>query len=137
MMDHLMPMFVVLSATLLLATYAGNTQASEGESLNEGIYNKQQVKSGKKLYKKFCRSCHEGEYFAPVFLAWQGEPLSSLFEVMTTAMPENNPGGLKKNQYTELLAYILNTSGYPAGVQPLDTSSTTFSRIVIEKPKQN
>jgi mono/diheme cytochrome c family protein len=108
--------------------------AEETTGLNDGIFNARQVKSGKRLYRKHCMSCHEGEYFGPVLLAWQGEPLSSFFEVMTSAMPENDPGSLAQDQYTDLLAYVLKVSDYPQGQRELDPVSVDFSKILIEKP---
>jgi mono/diheme cytochrome c family protein len=101
-------------------------------SLNEGIFSKDQAKSGKRLYKKHCQSCHEGSYFKPVLLAWRGESLSSLFKLITSAMPENDPGALEQDQYTDILAHILNISGYPRGGNQLNP--TTFSGITIDKP---
>jgi mono/diheme cytochrome c family protein len=101
-------------------------------SLDAGIFSKDQAKAGKRLYKQHCKSCHEGSYFKPVLLAWRGEPLSTFFELMTSAMPENDPGSLKHDQYTDILAHILNISGYTRGEKPLN--STTFSAITIDKP---
>jgi len=101
-------------------------------SLDAGIFNKDQVKSGKRLYKKHCKSCHEGSYFKPVLLAWRGEPLSIFFELMTSAMPENDPGSLKHEQYIDILAHILNISGYTRGERPLN--SATFNTITIDSP---
>jgi hypothetical protein len=102
--------------------------------LNDGLFNNQQAKSGKRLYKKYCKSCHEGDYFGPVLLAWQGEQLASFFDVMKSAMPENDPGSLAQEQYTDLLAYILKISGYPQDIRKLDPGTEEFSSIVIEAP---
>jgi mono/diheme cytochrome c family protein len=102
--------------------------------LNDGLFNNQQAKSGKRLYKKYCKSCHEGNYFGPVLLAWQGEQLASFFDVMKSAMPENDPGSLEQEQYTDLLAYILKISGYPQDNRSLDPGRSEFSSIVIEAP---
>lgn len=119
---------------MILLPNAGSDAAELVAGLNDGIFSIQQVKSGKRLYKKYCKSCHEGEYFAPVLLAWQGEPLSSFFDVMTSAMPENDPGSLEQSQYTDLLAYILKISGYPQNSRVLDPGAEDFAKIVIEKP---
>lgn len=119
---------------MILLPDAGSDAAELVAGLNDGIFSIQQVKSGKRLYKKYCKSCHEGEYFAPVLLAWQGEPLSSFFDVMTSAMPENDPGSLEQSQYTDLLAYILKISGYPQNSRVLDPGAEDFAKIVIEKP---
>ncbi len=113
---------------------SGSFGAEPVIGLNDGIFSSQQVKSGKRLYKKYCKSCHEGDYFGPVLLAWQGEQLASFFDVMTSAMPENDPGGLEQEQYTDLLAYILKISGYPQDTRSLDPGTVEFAGIVIEKP---
>ena len=101
-------------------------------SMNEGIFSKDQAKSGKRLYKKHCQSCHEGSYFKPVLLAWRGESRSSLFKLITAAMPENDPGALEQDQYTDILAHILYISGYARGENKLDPA--TLSDITIDKP---
>jgi alcohol dehydrogenase (cytochrome c) len=113
---------------------SGSFGAESVVGLNDGIFSSQQVKSGKRLYKKYCKSCHEGDYFGPVLLAWQGEQLSSFFDVMTAAMPENDPGSLEQEQYTDLLAFILKISGYPQDTRSLDPGTAEFAGIVIEKP---
>jgi hypothetical protein len=42
--------------------------------------------------------------------------------LISTQMPVNNPGSLSKNQYTQVLAFILAKNGYPAGSVPLDAA---------------
>jgi mono/diheme cytochrome c family protein len=123
-----------LAAAVIFSS--GSFGAEPVVGLNDGIFSSQQVKSGKRLYKKHCKSCHEGDYFGSVLLAWQGEQLASFFDVMTSAMPENDPGSLEQEQYTDLLAYILKISGYPQDTRSLDPGTAEFAGIVIEKPSQ-
>lgn len=121
-----------LAAAVIFSS--GSFGAEPVVGLNDGIFSGQQVKSGKRLYRKYCKSCHEGDYFGPVLLAWQGEQLASFFDVMTSAMPESDPGSLAQEQYTDLLAYILKISGYPQDSRSLDPGTAEFAAIVIEKP---
>ena len=86
----------------------------EALRFSDGIYNKAQAKSGKKLYKKHCLSCHEKGYFESVFLAWQGESASTLYQMMSAAMPESSPGSLDPDEYADIFAYVLKEIGYPA-----------------------
>lgn len=126
---------LLLSGLAAAAIFTSGSRGADAVAgLNDGIFNQQQVKSGKRLYKKYCKSCHEGDYFGPVLLAWQGEQLASFFDVMTSAMPENDPGSLEQAQYTDLLAYILKISGYPQDTPSLDPGTVEFAGIVIEKP---
>jgi mono/diheme cytochrome c family protein len=117
----------------IAAIFAINAaSASEPPSLNGGVFTKLQAKSGKRLYKKFCSSCHEGNYFNSVLLAWKGETLSDLYGIIKSEMPENDPGSLAQDQYSEILAYILNSSHYPAGEHELDPDAIKFSEIMID-----
>ena len=125
---------LVSGLTAAVITSRGSFGAEPGVGLNDGVFSSQQVKSGKRLYKKYCKSCHEGDYFGPVLLAWQGEQLASFFDVMTSAMPENDPGSLEQEQYTDLLAYILKISGYPQDNRALNPGTEEFASIVIEAP---
>ncbi|MDG1305951.1 MAG: cytochrome c [Pseudomonadales bacterium] len=106
----------------------------EALRFSDGIYNKAQAKSGKKLYKKHCLSCHEKGYFEPVFLAWQGESAGMLYEVMSAAMPESSPGSLDPDEYADIFAYVLKEIGFPASTEPLDPDSEAFSKIIIRPP---
>ena len=125
------PLQIICLAALLVLPLAGFSNDAP-TSMNDGIFSKDQAKSGKRLYKKHCQSCHEGSYFRPVLLAWRGESLSSLFGLITSAMPENDPGALEQDQYTDILAHILNISGYARGQNQLNP--TTFNGITIDKP---
>jgi mono/diheme cytochrome c family protein len=67
---------------------------AEPQTINDSIYSKDQAKIGKQLYKDNCIACHDKKYFRPVLRAWDGQPLSVLFAVMSASMPESNPGAL-------------------------------------------
>ena len=126
-----------ISLILLLSFLAVRAIASDSAeivSFSDGIYNKAQAKSGKKLYKKHCLSCHEKGYFEPVFLAWQGESAGMLYEVMSAAMPESSPGSLDPDEYADIFAYVLKEIGYPASTARLDPDSEAFSKIIIRPP---
>lgn len=115
------------AATALLAAACPAVQAL---SLNDAIFSAEQAKTGRRLYRKHCQTCHEEEYFETVVLVWNGEPLSELFSVMAAIMPQNNPGSLTDQEYLDVLAYIFSAGGYPEGSQPL--LSSDLNDIAIE-----
>jgi hypothetical protein len=47
-------------------------------------------------------------------------------------MPANAPGSLSKTQYLDILAYILEVNGYPAGSQQLTADDQKLNQIKIE-----
>ncbi|MCB1645738.1 MAG: cytochrome c [Pseudomonadales bacterium] len=117
---------------LVAALLAIWVSAAKAADASVGWYTKDQARAGKKLYMQHCLSCHPAGYFGPVFKAWKGERLASLYTVMAEGMPESNPGGLDREVYTQVLAYILKDVGYPRGEQPLEPGSDRFMRLVIE-----
>jgi mono/diheme cytochrome c family protein len=104
---------------------------AEPQTINDSIYSKDQAKIGKQLYKDNCIACHDKKYFRPVLRAWDGQPLSVLFAVMSASMPESNPGSLPEKDYVDILAYILSLSRYPAGDTPLEHTNNALDEITI------
>ena len=126
--------FLLTVSLSLMSSLCIASDSSAPVSLSDGVYNKAQAKSGKKLYKKHCLSCHEKGYFEPVFLTWQGEPTGTLYGLISAAMPESAPGSLDPDEYADIFAYILKEIGYPASTEPLDPESAAFSNIIIRPP---
>ena len=112
---------------LPLAGIAGGQLSTEA-----GVYTKDQAKSGKALYEVHCGTCHDNKYFRPVLKRWHGQNLSIFYDVMSTSMPESNPGGLRDSQYLDILAYIFSRSRYPAAEEPLTLDKVAM--ITIEDP---
>jgi mono/diheme cytochrome c family protein len=121
-------LLAALSALLLpSAVLAGG-----GLSTEAGVYTKDQAKSGKALYEVHCGTCHDNKYFRPVLKRWHGQNLAVFYDVMSTSMPESNPGGLLDSQYLDILAYIFSRSRYPDAEEPLTLEKV--ARITIEDP---
>lgn len=105
--------------------------SAESQTINDNVYTKNQAKIGKQLYQDNCIACHDKKYFRPVLKAWNGQPLSVLFAVMSASMPESNPGSLPEKDYVDILAYILSLSRYPAGETKLDHTNNALAEITI------
>jgi mono/diheme cytochrome c family protein len=110
----------------------------------DGVYAREQAKRGQEQYDVFCTSCHgsdmQGDGADVPALAdtrfakkWTGRTLKDLFELMSQRMPENKPGTLSKDAYADVLAYILQGNGFPAGVRPLPFEPGALARIVFEE----
>jgi mono/diheme cytochrome c family protein len=111
---------ILFAAAALSVAYAAGPDAS-------GIsYSADQAQRGKAVFGQRCVSCHgddmtggvgggpplTGDYF---FGLWGEQPLSSVYSFIQSAMPEDNPGSLSNSQVTQVLAYILQFNGFPAG----------------------
>ena len=116
-------------AALLMA--AGLTAQADPRTINDAVYTEAQAGSGEKLYAEHCLTCHDKKYFRPVLKAWNGQPLGLLYTVMSSSMPESNPGALPRKDYADILAYILSLSRYPSGDSELDYQDGALDEIVI------
>ncbi|HXG89203.1 MAG TPA: cytochrome c [Vicinamibacterales bacterium] len=99
------------------------------------VYTAAQADRGQTIFKQSCTGCHETTRFtgADFMTAWYGKPMHSLFEVMSTTMPEDNPGSLKPQQYADVLAYFLRLNKFPAGQVELKGSADAMKGIKIDK----
>ena len=115
--------------------FALSTNA-EPRTVNDGVYTEAQAEAGEELYAAQCLICHDKKYFRPVLKRWEGQSLSILFTVMSTSMPESNPGFLSEKEYVDILAYILSLSRYAAGDTELDYQNGALDEIIVEARKR-
>ena len=95
-----------------------------------GVFTVRQADRGQEVHAGMCRSCHTGAMPTPTFKEkWAGRPLSDLFEYVSTEMPKNSPGSLNPEDYTLVLAYLLQMVGMPAGKDELPADTVALSRI--------
>lgn len=122
----------VRTLVLCCAMAAVTVAVAEPRTVNDGIYTKAQAKAGEQLYAEQCMLCHDKKYFRPVLKRSEGQPLSIMFTVMSTSMPESNPGFLSQKEYVDILAYILSLSRYAAGDEELAYQDGALNDVKIE-----
>lgn len=123
--------FAVVGVTLFASATAGP------RTINEGVYTKEQAKVGEVLYTQHCILCHDKKYFRPVLKRWEGQAINVLFSVMSTSMPENNPGFLSEQEYVDILAYVLSLSRYAAGGSELEYKDGALDDLMVEVRQRN
>lgn len=111
--------------------------AAEPRTINDGVYTDQQARAGEKLYEQHCLTCHDKKYFRPVLKVWDGQPLGILYTIMSASMPESNPGALPRDEYVDILAYILSLNRYPSGDTELDYADGRLDDITIKARSSN
>lgn len=102
----------------------------------DGVYTAEQAARGRETYERICAECHStGEAPAIVgniFLRrWFEDNLNVPFTKMRTAMPDDAPGTLPVDTYVDVLSYLLQAGGFPAGAEPLTADSDRLARILI------
>jgi mono/diheme cytochrome c family protein len=106
------------------------------KSVKAGVYTAAQADRGATLFRSKCASCHAPNYFTDdsFYTNFAGKPLWELFDVISDSMPEDNPGSLKKEEYADVIAYLLKLNKFPAGDTDLPIEKDALSAIMMEKP---
>lgn len=129
---------VLIVAVAAIAVGIGAAiSAQEPTSVKNGVYTFEQAERGVALYKQKCASCHAPSRFTDdeLFLTpYAGKPLWEMFDVISDSMPEDDPGGMKPEEYAAVIAQLLRMNGFPAGQVELPTSKEGLSLILFEKP---
>jgi hypothetical protein len=134
---------IPLVTMVFLAIVSLRSQAppsSASRSVWDGVYTLAQAKRGA-LKSGLCTSCHgdsfEGllgpELAGPAFTEkWEGRTVGDLFDLMRLTMPDDAPGSLAREEYADLLAYILAVNKYPSGKTEIGTDAGPLKEIRIE-----
>ncbi|HEY7448347.1 MAG TPA: c-type cytochrome [Vicinamibacterales bacterium] len=120
------------------------TSAQTSRSVWDGVYTQEQATRGA-LSSGLCTQCH-GDSFqgdpappltGPDFLTkWDGRTVGDLFELIRQTMPDDDPGALSREQYADLLAYILSLNKFPSGSTELATDAKPLNEIRFEAKRQ-
>lgn len=86
-----------------------------------GVYSDSQATRGGQWYASACAACHPGNALAgPDFqLKWSGRTALDLFDRVRNSMPLDAPGSLSRRTYTDIIAYLMQLNGLPAGTTAL------------------
>ena len=133
-----------LAALIVHVPVRAEQAAAGATSVWDGAYTLAQAKRGA-LKSGLCVNCHgDGfrggpapELAGPDFLArWDGRSVGDLFELIRLRMPDDDPGALPREEYADLVAYILAVNKYPTGSAEvgIDTAPLKQIQILAEKP---
>jgi len=124
-----------------------HAQGTPQRSIWDGIYNLSQAERGKAVYANHCAKCHgddlEGHDEVPQlggahFMAdWEDQSIADLVQRIRGTMPLDNPGTLSGASTTDVVAYLMQQNGAPAGGAelPNDSSMQAIIRINQLPPK--
>lgn len=101
-----------------------------------GHYTEEQAARGRAVFTAVCMECHEVEDLtnADFRLEWNGKSLYALYELVRTTMPDENPGTLPREQYVDVIAYMLKINRLPAGSVEFTGDSASASAVVLQLP---
>ena len=89
----------------------------EATSVQSGVYSQEQAERGEQLFGEACMVCHQAEEFAAggYMDGWSGMNVNDMVEFIRSTMPEDNPGRLKRQEYIDIVAFLFQQNGLPAG----------------------
>jgi mono/diheme cytochrome c family protein len=89
------------------------------------VYTAAQAQRGAPLYEASCAECHgpdmAGFEIAPGLAGsefvwnWNGLTVGDLFERVRVSMPQAEPTSVSRQEKADILAYMLEVNGFPAG----------------------
>ena len=99
-----------------------------------GVFTAAQAGRGRDVYTNSCANCHmTSAHTGGTFASnWNGKRVSDLYELIHSTMPVDNPGSLTAQQYADVVAYMLQLNGLPAGNTPLAADAAALRKIRIE-----
>src|SRR5271155_1958602 len=95
-------------------------------------YTTGQAANGAKAYQRACASCHGAKLQGAMgpalvgkqfWLTYGGKKVSTLWSAVHTEMPMMAPGSVSARNSTNIMAFLLQQNGVPAGSTPLDDTA--------------
>ncbi len=127
-----------VAAMLLAIASAASSQAA---TTADGVYSDAQAARGARIYRNECSSCHgttlrgaeaAGALLGTTFIGnWSEKSVGGLYQYIRTTMPPTRPGGLPEQSYVDVLAYLLNQNGMPAGATNLPADTAALAAIAF------
>jgi mono/diheme cytochrome c family protein len=120
---------LMLAGTLLLVTGLASPQSAPHSA---GWYTTAQAANGAKAYQKTCAGCHGAKLqggMGPAlvgrqfWLTYAGKKASTLWSAVHTTMPMSAPGSVAGKNSINIMAFLLQQNGVPAGTTPLDDTA--------------
>jgi mono/diheme cytochrome c family protein len=137
------------SVLVWIATLAAFSEVTGSAAVQKttagGVYSKAQADGAKAQYDKLCADCHPftvagkkrpadvplgGE---PFFENWEGRSLDQLMTTIALTMPNDGSAIVTDAEAANLVAYILQQNGFPAGTKALAKDA---GAVVVARPKK-
>ena len=103
----------------------------------DGVYTAAQAREGERVAQSQCTLCHTPQIEWPLVIeSWSNRPLIEMWEMIHNTMPQTNPGGLTREEYSDIVAYMLQLAGAPSGAQELPSGADELAQIQVTRRNQ-
>jgi mono/diheme cytochrome c family protein len=125
---------------------AGSPQAQQAENpkrIWDGVFTAEQAARGKAGFDMTCSRCHNealiGSERGPALkggaflMHWENDTLGGLFIKIRDTMPMNDVGTITEDIKVDIMAYVLQQNGFPAGRSVLTPQPAALEDIRISR----
>ncbi|MBT3396164.1 MAG: hypothetical protein HN423_03160 [Alphaproteobacteria bacterium] len=144
-MSDVVRKLALIAAGIVVVFGVGSvTSASLAQEITtaQGAYTEAQALRGLELFNYNCVHCHGPEmdgdgFFIPAIGGldfrnyWKGRTAQDIFQFVDEFMPFDQPGELDAQTYVDVIAYIMQFSGYPAGEIELPLDREGLARVKV------
>jgi len=128
---------------LLTASLTANDHALQGRTVWDGVYTDAQAERGRASYQQACVACHRddlrGDNTAPSLVGesfmflWGDMEVGELSARIQKVMPPERPGSLPAQTYIDIVTFILQKNGFPAGDADLGRDPGALQILITAK----
>jgi mono/diheme cytochrome c family protein len=128
---------------LALPSVADAQAAPKAANASRSYYTEAQAGRGKQQYAQYCAQCHmanlKGAGTAPALVGddflHDYYSVGDLFSKVNVTMPGDNVHGLSTENYLNIIAFMLQANGLPAGTENLKSDVSAMKRMAIVERK--
>ena len=130
-----------VAVAMAISVYGAGTgvAARQAPSVWDGVYTAEQARRGEPLYQQSCAECHgadlAGGETAPgldggeFVWNWNGLSVGDLFERLRISMPQGVPSSVSRQEKADILAFLFEANGFPAGDTELANRTAMLAGI--------
>jgi len=111
---------------------------SNASNLPPASFSTAQAARGEKIYDETCGTCHQpGQLVGQTFVeSWNDRRVWDFYSLVRATMPLDKPGGMKDQEYLDVVAYLLQANHAPHGADSLrvDTTAMRATKISVHFP---
>jgi len=129
--------FIRLFLALAAATLATAQTSTPRRTVWDGVYTEAQAARGITAFGQSCSGCHalaaEGKsplVGEPFWKSFAQKTAGDLLAYVSANMPNGAPGSLSESTYSDIVAAMLKSNGFPAGASELRRDSIADVQIV-------
>jgi hypothetical protein len=137
---------LVAACVSWLAAGAAGAHNDDLIALDAGAYTVEQSRRGERHYQAFCAPCHVGDLSGtlaadtgapplrgvPFMASLQRKGPAGVFEYVKATMPADDPASLEDSTYLDVLAFLIQANGFPAGSREL--TAVELPRLRVARP---